>query len=67
MPDSSDIAQTPYAVAMRLTEVIAYAEGKPLRTTGARPDGVDRNYVLELFQKCLAAVGSQGVMFTNRG
>lgn len=67
MPDSSDTARTPYAVAMRPMELIAHGEGKPLRTAGAKSDGVNKDYVLTLYRECLEAVGSQGAVFSPRG
>jgi hypothetical protein len=62
--DSSDVPQTPYAVAFRLAQIIANIEGKALRTVGSGSDGGDRNYVLQLYRECLEAVGSQGPVFS---
>lgn len=64
----SDIPQTPFAVALRLAEAIAFAEGKQLRITGnpGSPQA-DRQYTLQLYKECLAAVGAEGPVFTPRG
>jgi len=63
----SEVSQSPYAVALRLAEVIAFAEKKPLRTAGSAAEGVNREYVLKLYRDCLEAVGSQGAALQPRG
>jgi hypothetical protein len=61
--------QTPFAVAYRLAEVIAFSEKKQLRTAGSigPAAGADRAYVLDLYKECLEAVASQGPTFSSRG
>jgi hypothetical protein len=66
MSEVSDVPQTPYAVALQLTQIIAFAEGKSLRTSGVTPDGVSKDYVLGLYRECLEVVASQGMTFTPR-
>jgi hypothetical protein len=63
MPDHSDVPQTPYAVALKLAEYIAFAEDKQLGFAG----GVTREYVLQLYRECLEAVASQNDIFTPGG
>jgi hypothetical protein len=61
---ASEIAQSPYAVALQLAYLISNQEGKPLR---AKTEGASRDYILKLYRECLEAVASQGGMFTPRG
>jgi hypothetical protein len=67
MPEVSDTPQSPFAVALQLTRIIALGEGKSLREVGMTPDGVTKDYVLGLYRECLDAVASQGTLFTHRG
>jgi len=65
MSDVSDVPQTPFAVALELTKIIAHGEGKPLRTSGTKADGVSKDYVLELYRDCLSVVAGQGYTFNR--
>ena len=44
---------SPHSVAYRLTEAIAFLEGKPIND---RIKGADRQYVLDLYKECINAV-----------
>ena len=44
---------SPHAIALRLTELIALQEGKSINVT---PSGADRKYTLDLYKECIDAV-----------
>lgn len=62
----SEIPQSPFAVALQLAELIAFAEKKSLKlgSMSGPTEGVDRAYILDLYKECLKAVASQGARLT---
>lgn len=58
-----DNPESPFAVALHLASIVAYAEGKPFMT-GTAEQNADRAYVLALYRECLEAVASKSAVFT---
>jgi hypothetical protein len=48
--------ETPVGVALELTQLIAWAEGKPLNKTGGNGNAPSREWILTTYAQCLETV-----------